>query len=164
MSIKINQAIEAYIAMRDSINERTREAKEYAASLKGKMDKLELHIHSLLIELGSESFMAKGVGTAFITTKDSVSIKDKEGFKKFLASQMLTNLQGYLYRRQDGEWQPEGEADLEEHVEKLLNSGAFDLLTVSANKNNCKTYMSEHDGLMPEGIDYFKETVVQFRK
>ena len=150
--------------MRDSIALRKREAKEYEASLKDKMDKVESHIHRLLLELGTDSFKAKGVGTAFLASKDSVTISDKEGFKKFLAESFLMNLQSYHYKTQEGLWQPEGKLDLAEHVEKLLDSGTFDLLTVSANKLNCKAYMTDHDGIMPDGVDYFKETVVQFRK
>ncbi len=163
MTIKIDQAISAYIKMRDAITEKQREGKEYAASLKDKMSKLELFIFAKMDELGVDSFKSSG-STAFKTTKDSVTISDKEEFKTFLAKTLLMSLQGYHYQSMEGDWQPDGEADLKEHIAKLLNSGAFDLLTVAANKNNCKDYMTTNDGLMPPGVDYRKEIVIQIRK
>lgn len=164
MAIEIDKAIKAYIGMRDAIAEKNREAKEYAATLKDDMNRLELYIHKLLNDMKLDSFKAKGVGTAFIAMKDSVTISDKEGFKSFIAAKLLFALQKHHYKTGKDEWQPEGEIDLKEHVDMLLNAGVFDLLTVAANKNNCKTFMAEHDGSMPDGVEYFKENVVQFRK
>lgn len=162
--IRIDEAISTYIKMRDAITLKDREAKDFKAKLKDQMEKLELFIKAKLKELGTDSFKKKGVGTAFLAMKDSVSISDKEGFKSFLAKTMLLTLQKEQYLIPNGEWQPDGLADIHKDIEKILNSGAFDLLTVTANKNNCKTYMSEHNGLMPDGVDYRKEDVVQFRK
>lgn len=164
MAIKIDSAIKAYLNMRAAIEVENRKAKEYAADLKDTMDMLELYIRKQLDKMGLDSFKAKGVGTAFKAMKDSVTISDKEAFKRFLTAKFLTALQAHHYKTSDGEWQPDGEIDLNEHIDRVLNSGMFDLLTVSANKNNCKTYKDENDGLMPEGVDYFKEIVVQFRK
>lgn len=164
MSIKIDQAMKAYMAMRDAIAEENRKSSEFAANLKDKMTKLELYIHKLLNDLGTDSFKVKGIGTAFKAKRDSVTVSDKEEFKGFLAAKFLIALQPYIYMTSEGAWQPDGEADLKEHVIKILDSGTFDLLTVAANKVNCKSYMEDHKGLMPDGVDYFSETVVQFRK
>jgi len=164
MAIKIDEAIATYIKMRQAIEVESRKAKDFAANLKDKMDMLEKYIHTKLDELNLDSFKAKGVGTAFKATKDYVKISDKDAFKKFLAAVLLKALQPQQYKTHEGVWQPDGEADLAAHVESLLNSGAFDLLTVSANKNNCKDFMNNNDGIMPDGVDYTKELVIQFRK
>ena len=164
MAIEIDSAIRAYLNMRNSIAEKQRGVDEYKAELKDNMSKLELYIHKLLNDMKVDSFKVKGVGTAFKAKKDFVSISDKEGFKEFLAAGLLETLQVHCYKKSNGDWTHEGELDLKEHIERLLNGGVFDLLTIAANKNNCKTYMSEHDGIMPDGVDYRTETVVQFRK
>ena len=164
MSIKIDQAMKAYMAIRAAIEVEQRKAKDFAAEHKPTMEKLELHIMKLFDELGTDSFKVKGVGTVFKAKKDSVTVKDKEEFKAFLASEFLMSLQPYIYTTAEGKWQPDGQIDLKEHVDKILDSGTFDLLTVAANKNNCKSYMEEHEGIMPDGLDYFAENVVQFRK
>ena len=164
MSIKIKEAISAYIGMRNAIAEKQRVVDDYKKDLKDNMGKLELYIHKLLNDLDLTEFKYKGVGTAFIATKDFVSVSDKEGFKKFLSAKLLLALQDYHYKNPDGGWKNDGELDLEEHVERLLNGGVFDLLTISANKNNCKSYMSDNKGIMPDGVDYRTEKVVQFRK
>lgn len=150
--------------MRREIEAKNLEAKTFAAELKDKQSTIELAIRQQLDIMGIDSFKAKGIGTAFKAEKDSVSVSDKENFKKFLAANMLMALQPSHYKTMEGNWQPDGEIDLDEHVETLLNSGSFDLLTVSANKLNCKKYMEENSGVMPDGVDYFKEIVIQFRK
>jgi len=164
MSIKIDEAITSYLNMRQAIEVESRKAKDFASNLKDKMDLLEKYIHKKLDELNIDSFKAKGVGTAFKASKDYVKISDKEAFKKFLAERFLMALQSLQYKTSEGAWQPDGEDDLKSHTESLLNSGAFDLLTVAANKNNCKAFMTDNDGIMPEGVDYTKELVIQFRK
>jgi len=163
MSIKIDKAIRAAIKIRDQISKNTADAKKLNAPLIDNLEKLGLFVMAKLEELGTDSFKADG-NTAFKATKDSITIKDKEAFKTHLATTLLLTLQPYCYKNTEGDWHPSGNKDLEEHIKKLLDSGAFDLLTISANKNNCKTYMKDHDGVLPSGIDYRKELVVQFRK
>ena len=141
----------AYFNMRDALAVRERELKEYKAGLKDNMSKLELLIKDKLNELGTDSFKKAGVGTAFLATKDSVTIGEKEQFLNFLTQKMVAEID------LDND-------SAEDVVEKILGSGAFDLLTVSANKNNCKSYMSTNDGVMPAGVEYRTEAVVQFRK
>ena len=163
MTIKINEAIQAYVKMRDAITERSRAEKDWKKGIVEQMDKLEQFILIKCDELGTETFKAGG-NTAFKTFKDSVTVSDKESFKKHIASTLLTALQPWSYRTTEGDWQPDGESDLNEHIEKILESGAFDLITLAANKNNCKEFMSDHDGSLPAGVDYRKEVVVQIRK
>lgn len=163
MSVNIDDTIDLYVKLRAAIDKINRDAKDAITPLKEKMDLVEKVLRKKIEDLGVESFKGSS-GTAFKATKDSVTINDKEGFKTFLAQTMLLNLQGHMYKTVEGDWQPDGEADLTEHCEKLVNSGAFDLLTLSANKNNCKDFMQSNDGLMPKGVDYSKEIVVQIRK
>ena len=161
--ITVEQAVNTYIKIRDAIATRERELKDWKESLKAGQDKLEKFIRTKLEELGLDSVKAGG-NTAFLTFKDSVTISDKQAFKSFLAEMMLLSFQGYKYKTCEGGWQPYGEVDLKDHIEALLDSGAFDLLTVAANKNNCKDHMESHKGLMPPGVDYTKEIVIQIRK
>ena len=151
--------------MRAAIDEISREAKEKTAAIKKPMELIETYIKGELDKLNIDSFKGKdGCGTAFKTEKDYVSVSDKEGFKKFLAETMCLKIHPFVYQDPKGQWLKDGEADLAEHVESMLNSGAFDLITLTANKLNCKDWMQNNDGIMPPGVGYTKEIVVQIRK
>jgi hypothetical protein len=150
VTIKIDEIMTAYFNMRDAIAKEERKFKEFKAGLKDQMETLELAIKDKLTELGTDSFKKAGLGTAFLATKDSVTINDKPAFLSFLTALMTLEVTG-------------APITAEEVVEKLHASGAFDLLTVSANKTNCKSYMAEND-IMPAGVAYRTERVVQFRK
>ena len=165
MPLDISQAIGAYVKMRAAMDEISREAKEKTAAITKPMELIEAYIRTELDKLNVDSFKGKnGSGTAFKTEKDYVAVSDKEGFKKFLSETMCLKIHPLLYKDTKGQWLKEGEADLAEHVESMLNSGAFDLITLSANKLNCKDWMQNNDGLMPPGVGYTKEIVVQIRK
>ena len=83
---------------------------------------------------------------------------------------MLLHMQPTKYKSTDGKWLVEdgmtldGQDVLKTDVETALNSGMLDLLTLSANKNNCKSYRKEHDDTMPVGIKYQTKSVVQIQK
>jgi len=158
-----NQAIEVYLKIRSTIEKVNRDAKEKIAPLTKQLDLIESFLKKEIDRTGMDSLKGE-FGTAFITTKDFVSIKEKEEFKFFLAETMLLNLQGYIYKTEKGQWQPDGESDLKEHVDKLAGSGAFDLITLSASKTNCKDFMNSNEGIMPPGIVYTTEQAVQIRK
>jgi hypothetical protein len=165
MALDMTQAISTYVKMRGAVDEINREAKDKVAVINKQMDILEKFIHTELDKLNVDSFKGKnGIGTAFKTEKDYVSVSDKEGFKKFLAGTMLQKMQPHVYKDSNNEWRPDGEVDLADHVERILNSGAFDLITLAANKTNCKDWMQNNDGIMPPGVGYTKEIVVQIRK
>lgn len=163
MAITIKQAVAAFISIREAKAKKERELKDWKADKKEQEDKLEAFIKREMKRLDMTSVGSDG-NTAFEHEKDFISISNKDSFKKFLATQMLMALQAYRYKDMQGAWQPDGEADLEENVETLVNSGAFDLLTLSANKTNCKDFMDGNKGLMPDGIKYEKEIVIQIRK
>jgi len=164
MTINIKTLLATAIKIRDHKIELVRKHKEVLKGIDNQIETLELAMHTKLNELEVDTFKVRGVGTVFTTKKDSVTASDKSKLIGFLATKILMTLQGYHYKTQAGKWQPEGKLDLEEHVEKILESGAFDLLTVAPNKTNCKAYMESHEGLMPDGVDYYNEICVQFRK
>lgn len=161
--ITVKQAVATFIKIREAKAVKERELKEWKAGIKAQEEALEKFIKREMASLDITTIGSDG-NTASQHEKDFVSISNKDTFKTFLATQMLTALQPHLYRDMQGEWQPDGKADLAEHVEKLVDSGAFDLITLSANKTNCKDYMAENKGLMPDGIKYEKEIVIQIRK
>lgn len=162
--MNLEQALTAYINIRDAFNIEDRKYKEYKKEIDDKLKKIETYIHNKLNQEGIDNITIKGVGTTFKTIKDSVAISDGNSFKRFLAERMLLNLQSHMYKNQSGNFRDDGRDVLNEHVDAILNSGAFDLLSVKAHKLNCKTFMADNDGLMPKGVDYTKETVVQVRK
>jgi len=163
VAITLKQAVATFIKIREAKAVKERVLKEWKASIAKQEEALEKFIRTEMSKMDITTIGSDG-NTAFQKEKDYISISDKTVFKTFLATQMLTTLQPYIYRDMQGAWQPDGKADLAEHVEKLINSGAFELLTLSANKTNCKDFMAENKGLMPDGIKYEKEIVIQIRK
>lgn len=163
MAITVNQAITAFVNIRAKSEVLTRELKDTLAPLVKQQEIIETFLKAELLRTGMESLKGSA-GTAFTTTKKSISIDGKEQFKHFIAEEMLSSLQQHMYKQTNGQWQPDGESDLKEHVAKLFDSGVFDLIALSANKLNCIDYMKSNDGITPPGIKYVTEEVVQIRK
>lgn len=162
-AIKLDKLVGMYVNMRDALKEREKAYKESVVELKANMEKLELHIKKKLDDAGIDSVKA-GKHTAFTTMKDSVTIDDKEDFKSFLYGSLLMALRHEMYKDMEGNWQPDGQVNFDDHISKLMESDALDILTLSANKNSIKAYMDEHKGLLPEGIQYRQEQTIQIRK
>jgi hypothetical protein len=161
--IKLDKVVATYIKIRDEVKARDKAHKESIAELKEQMVKLELYIQKQMDAVGMDSVKA-GKHTAFKAMKDSVTIDAKEEFKEFLYGQLLMAFQPWKYKSMEGDWQPDGERDFNEHVETLMKSDALDILTLSANKNSIKAYMDDHKGLTPNGIQYRQEVAIQIRK
>ncbi len=162
--MNIERLLKAYLKMRDTLSEREREFKEYKKGINDQMEVVERAIKKHLLDTGVDNVSVKGIGTTFLTMKDSVTVKDGETFRKFLCERMLMTLQPHMYRDVEGNMRADGQTVLEEHIQTMLNSGAFDLMPSTAHKANTKQYMVDHDGLLPPGIDYTKEQIVQVRK
>jgi len=163
MTVKLNDVINTYIKMRDELAARNKAHKEDVAGLKATMEKLELHIQTKMNDVGTDSLKVDG-NTAFKAMKDSVTIQDSGEFKSYLYENILTAFQPWRYKTLEGEWQPDGESDLQEHVASLLKSDVLSILTLSANKNSCKEYMDENKGILPDGVQYRQEVSIQIRK
>jgi hypothetical protein len=152
--MKIAEVLNAYISMRDTITKKEREFKDFKKDVVAKMDMIELFLAKQCDVLGLDNL--KGGGhTAFKKPKDSVTIDDKPEFKLAIATGMAASLVEL------------GLVEAGEAVgfaEAIASSESFDLLTLSANKINCKSYMADHKGLMPNGVSYFKENTIQVRK
>ena len=163
MAPQINQVLTAYVNIRGKIEDVKRKHKEELAEYADNLEMLEKHLEKFLTESGQEGVKAGG-HTAYFTTKDSVKVSDKDTFKMFLSKQFLLTFQPHLYLTTQNEWQPDGQRDLKEHSEKMMKSEAFDLITLSASKTNCKTYMEDNAGIMPDGVDYTAWKEVAIRK
>lgn len=160
---KLTDVISAYVAMREKLRELDKAHKESTAALKLNMDKVELYIQKQFADTGIDSVKA-GKHTAFKAMKDSIAIDSREDFKKFLYGEMLMALRKNFYKTMDGDWQPDGELNFNDHVDSLMDSDVLDILTLAANKNSCKAYMEEHKGILPEGVQYRQEVSIQIRK
>ena len=163
MAITIKQAVATFIKIREAKARKDRELKDWKASVKKQEDMLEAFIKKEMVRLDMTTVGADG-NSAFQKEKDFVNIENKEIFKTFLAEKMLLALQPHVYKNMQGEWRGHAKDDLDEHAARIIDSGAFELLTLSANKTNCKEYMAENKGLMPDGIKYEKELSIQIRK
>lgn len=161
--VTVDKLLKTYVGVRDRMDVRDKAHKEAQASDKEMLGKLEAMVKAHMKAVGLEQVKAAGI-TAFETTRDSVTIGDKSAFMTHIITEMLLNLQPHMYKDANMDWQPDGKQVLEEHIDNIMSVGAFDLLTLSANKTNCKTFMAGNDGVMPDGVSYRSEQVVQFRK
>jgi len=164
MDYTIEQLLKTYVGLRDEVSDLEKTFKRAKSDKQTLMAKIELLLRDKCEELGVDNVSAGGL-TAYSSTKDRVSISSKDTFAQFLVKSMLTNLQPHMYFTEDGgTFNDFGEVTLQEHVDAVLSEGTLELLTLSANKTNCKAYMDEHEGLMPDGVSYASENVITVRK
>lgn len=74
--MRVDDAIAAYIKLRDKKAEMAERHKEEMGPISEGMTKLENWLHRQMLNTGVDSFKADGVGTAFLQTMSSVTVKD----------------------------------------------------------------------------------------
>jgi hypothetical protein len=77
--MKLSDAVELYIKLRDKKAEISKLRKEEEAAVQSKMDKLEGQLMVALDKLGGEG-MRTSAGTAYISSRTSATIADKDAF------------------------------------------------------------------------------------
>lgn len=77
--MKLSEAVELYIKLRDKKSEISKARKAEESVVQEKMDKLELQLMSALDKLGGEG-MRTPAGTAYISSRTSATISDKDSF------------------------------------------------------------------------------------
>lgn len=160
MAIKFDDALRAYVGIRDNISAEEKKFKEWKKDQKASLEKLEMFFKKACLEQGTDSITAGG-HTAFTTKKDTVAIEDKVLFRTEMAGIMETEISKSLFELHLPELDMEARTVV---IKSLSESKAFDLCTINANKNNCKSYMADHEGIMPAGIRYAAESVIQVRR
>lgn len=84
--MKINEAVELYIKMRDKKAQMKAEFDEQIAPLNEKMEKLEAKLLQAFQTLGMDSVKTE-FGTAYTTVRTSASVADKDAFMNFVKEQ-----------------------------------------------------------------------------
>jgi hypothetical protein len=74
--MKLDQVITGVISLRDKIDEIKKRHKEELAPLNQSMEKLEAYLQLQLTNLGTTSFAAKGIGTAYLQNVVGVTVED----------------------------------------------------------------------------------------
>lgn len=74
--MKLDTVIAAVVTVRDQIDDMKKEHKEALAPLNIKMAKLEAYLQLQLTTLGTTSFTAKGIGTAYLQDVVGVTVED----------------------------------------------------------------------------------------
>ena len=135
----VEELVKAYIALRDKKANLKAEFMERQKPYDEALYQIEAEMLSKMSETGVES-MKTAYGTAYKSVRSTVSVQDKEAFRRFIADKIL-----YAYDRdEDPMW-------------------AFDYLDIKANKTACEDYLSAKDEL-PPGINIRREEVVGFRR
>jgi len=92
MTVKLDSIITGVIALRDQIDALKQQHKEVLAPLNQKMEKLEAYLQLQLTTLGTTSFAAKGVGTAYLQNVVGVTVEDWQATLDFIKDNELWEL------------------------------------------------------------------------
>ena len=109
-AVKVDDVIRAYITIRDTIAQIKARQKVELQPYNEALDKLELQVLQVLNDAGVES-MKTSAGTAYTSTKTSVTVADKSAFMDYVTSnnafELLdvrankTAVDGFLEENQD---------------------------------------------------------------
>jgi hypothetical protein len=91
VSTEIDKVIGTYVKLRDHRDQLREEAKAKEKPVTQKMEKLEAWLMKKANELGVESFKTD-LGTAYLTSKVTVSVADKESFVNFIKEEDMFEL------------------------------------------------------------------------
>lgn len=135
---KIDDIVEAYVGIRDSLGDARKKFKAYEAQCKADMLKLEVKLLEISRQLGVDSFKTK-FGTAFKTDKDFARVSGPEGWEALCKYMVENNDFGLVEKR----------------VAKLHFK---EVMATEAEK--------EENGLAPieMGVEYVVEEVIQVRR
>ena len=89
--MKLSEAVEIYIALRDKKAEIDKARKAEVAVVQEKMDKLEGQLMVALDKLGGEG-MRTAAGTAYISSRTSATIADKAAFMGHVKANLAWDL------------------------------------------------------------------------
>lgn len=89
--MKLSEAVELYIKLRDKKSEISTARKAEEAEVQAKMDKLEGQLMVALDKLGGEG-MRTSSGTAYISSRTSATIGDKDSFMSHVKSNLSWDL------------------------------------------------------------------------
>jgi hypothetical protein len=89
--MKLSEAVELYIKLRDKKAEIAKQRKAEEAEVQIKMDKLEVQLMGALDKLGGEG-MRTAAGTAYISSRTSATIADKDSFMGYVKANLAWDL------------------------------------------------------------------------
>lgn len=89
--MKLSEAVELYIRLRDKKAEIAKERKAEEAAVQEKMDKLELQLMSAFDKMGVDSMKTES-GTAYTSTRTSATISDKDSFMLHVKTNLAWDL------------------------------------------------------------------------
>jgi len=89
--MKLSEAVELYIGLRDKKAEISKARKAEEAVVQEKMDKLEAKLMVALDALGGEG-MRTAAGTAYISQRTSATIADKDAFMEHVKKHLAWDL------------------------------------------------------------------------
>lgn len=98
MTSKIDDLVEAYVGIRDSLSEARRNFKAFEAKCDADMEEIEVQLLEISRELGVQSFKTAH-GTAFKTNKDFARVAGPEGWEKLCRFMVEHNDFGLVEKR-----------------------------------------------------------------
>lgn len=138
-NLSVEELVKAYISLRDKKAELKAEFAKQQKPYDDALFQIESEMLAKMNDTGVES-MKTAAGTAYKSIRSTVSVADKEAYKRFVLAQIEA-----------------AEASAEDPL------WAFDFLDVKANKSAVEDFLAAKDEL-PPGINLRREEVVGFRR
>lgn len=134
-NLSVEELVRAYISLRDKKAELKAELTKQMQPYDSALFQIESEMLAKMKDTGVES-MKTAAGTAYKSIRSTVSVADKEAYKRFVLAQIAS--------AEDPMW-------------------AFDFLDIKANKSAVEDFLAAKDEL-PPGINLRREEVVGFRR
>lgn len=134
-NLSVEELVKAYISLRDKKAELKAEFAKQQKPYDDALFQIESEMLAKMNDTGVES-MKTAAGTAYKSIRSTVSVADKEAYKRFVLAQ--------IEAAEDPMW-------------------AFDFLDIKANKSAVEDFLAAKDEL-PPGINLRREEVVGFRR
>jgi hypothetical protein len=141
----VDKLFKAYFAIKNDLDEHAKKNKEYSDAANKALESIKKEMQRICTELGTDSLKSKGVGTAFVTTQDFVSVSDWSDVLAFAIAPLFPGM---------------SEVELVAKVE----ASNLHYIKKGVLKNSVKEYLDDHGGNLPPGTAYQVERFLQVRE
>jgi len=153
---KVPKLIQTYIKIRDAIAAKSAELKEWNQETKKSLDAIETALRQVQRDTG-QTTLSCPYGTASNASKDYVSVTDWDQFLSFLVDTIIC-------AAEDAHVISVPQPLTSETIGEIVLNSQLHLLNKAIGKQGVKDFMEAEGGVLPPGIKYDKETVIQIRR
>lgn len=156
--LTVETLLSQYGTIGDQIDQLEAQHKAATTPLVEMRDQITAVVHKYMLAQNLQNQSAAG-RTAFFTTVDWVKVQSFETILKHMIATAIrdSGIFGQDPNVQDAQW-------LDALAARLIQTGAFELLTKAVKKDTVKEYMKEHGDVPPPGIEYGSKKELRIQK